>query len=243
MSVCLRNGEGGYSGVSDTYMSAWAPTTNFADAADLQVRSQGTKRALIRFDLSHITTNAAVTEASLDLRTNYHREGTIPMVVNLYRLRRRWVESQVTWQGPATGEAWNVPGAAAGADRDPEPIATIVLNATNAWFGIELAEIVQEWVTDPLENFGLLLEGEGVSLEYRFWSSDYSNVVDRPRLCLEYVLPTPTPTPTMTSTHTPTATSTPTPTPTTTPTETVAPTETRTLTPTRWSIFLPIMLR
>jgi len=242
VSVCLRNGEGGYTGVSDTYMSAWAPTINFADgpqAANLQVRSQGAKHALIRFDLSHIKTDAMVSMARLDLRTGYYRSGNDPMELSFYRIRVPWVESQVTWQGPVTGEAWSAPGAAGEADRDPEPIATIVLDATNAWFDIELVEIVQEWISNPTENFGLLLEGEGVSLEYRFWSSDYSRVVHRPRLCLEYVLPTPTPT--ATATYTPTATSTPTSTP--TPTETVAPTETPTLTPTRWSIFLPIMLR
>ena len=244
MSVCLRNGEGGYSGVSDTYMSAWAPPTNFADGpegADLQVRSQGIKRALIRFDLSHITADAVVTMARLDLRTGYYRSGNDPMELSFYRFRVPWVESQVTWQGPATGEAWNAPGAAGEADRDMDPVATVVLDATNAWFDVELVEIVQEWISNPIENLGLLLEGEGVSLEYRLWSSDFINIVHRPRLCLEYVLPTPTPTPTMTSTHTPTATSTPTPTP--TPTEMVAPTETPALTPTRWWIFLPIMLR
>ena len=171
------------------------------------------------------------------------------MLLNLYRMRRAWVESEANWYGPADGEAWDALGSGGLKDHDVTPVATIDLDATDSWYNIVLTNIVQEWVNAPAENYGFLLECEGVSLEYRFWSSDWRVIVHRPRLCLEYAQPTLTPTPTATSTYTPTATSTPTPTstvmftPTTTPTETVTPTETPTLTPTRWSIFLPIMLR
>jgi len=247
VSLCLRNGENGYDGTTDTYISAWAPTSNYGNDAGLQVHTQNTKRSLMRFDLSHIPVDAVVSMASLDLRTTSWCQGEATMPLNLYRMRRAWVESEANWYGPATGEAWDAPGAGGIEDHDVTPVATIDLDATDSWYNIVLTNIVQEWINAPAENYGLLLECEGVSLEYRFWSSDWRGIAQRPRLCLEYAQPTPTPT--VTSTHTPTATPTPTPTstvtstPTTTPTETVAPTETPTLTPTRWSIFLPIMLR
>lgn len=253
---CRRNGESGYEGATDTYLFNNFPTTNYGGAADLALRGSVQKVTLIRFDVSDIPNNAVVTEASLDLRTNYHRDGTIPMVVNLYRLRRPWVESETTWMIPTTGDTWGSPGASGPGDRDPAPFTSFTIDSINSTYVVELTSVVQGWVSNPGENFGIILTPLGVGHEFRFWSSDYEGTIGhRPRLCVDFFEPTPTPTATATETPTatpeptvapPTETATSTPTATSTatlePTLTSTPTETPTLLPLRF-IFLPLIMR
>ena len=247
---CRRNGASGYEGATDTYLDKLAQTTNYGESADLRLRGSVQCVSLIRFDVSDIPTSAVVTEASLDLRTNYYRYGTEPVVVNLYRLRQPWVESEATWRVRATGQMWDAPGAAGSGDRDPEPFASMTLDSTDTWYVVELTDAVQGWVSNPEENFGLVLESVGVGHDFRFWSSDYERtIVHRPRLCVDFVEPTPTATPEPTlppATPTPTETGTPTATATSTatlePTPTSTPTETPTIRPQRF-LFLPVIMR
>jgi len=244
---CRRNGESGYTGCTDTYMYNFEPTTNFGGSADLQLRGSVQKVTLIRFDLSDIPNNAVVTEASLDLRANYYRYGSIPMEVELYRMGRPWVESQATWMAPATGEMWDIAGATGPGDRDPAPFTSFTIDSVDTLYTIDLTDVVQGWVTNPGENFGIMLMPLGVGHEFRFWSSDYDGTIGhRPRLCVDFFEPTPSPTATATETPTatpePTATATATSTVTLEPTLTSTPTETPTLPPLRF-IFLPLITR
>jgi len=247
---CRRNGESGYEGATDTYLFNNFPTENYGDTADLRLRGSVQKVTLIRFDISDIPTGSVVAEAAIDLRTNYYRDGIIPMQVDIYRLRHSWVESEATWMIPAVGETWNSPGASGPGDRDPVPFTSFTLDSTNSTYVVELTSVVQGWVSNPEENFGIILVPVGVGHEFRFWSSDYEGtIVHRPRLCVDFFEPTPTPTATATETPTitpeptvPTATATPTSTATLEPTQTATPTETPTLPPLRF-IFLPLIMR
>ncbi len=126
----------------------------------------------------------------------------------------------------------------------------MTLDSTDTWYVVELTDAVQGWVSNPEENFGVVLESVGVGHDFRFWSSDYERtIVHRPRLCVDFVEPTPTATPeptlppatpTPTETGIPTATATSTATLEATPTST--PTETPTIRPQRF-LFLPVIMR
>jgi len=253
---CRRNGESNYSGCTDTYLSSNFPTVSYGSSADLQLRGSVQKVSLIRFDVSDIPIDAIVTDAWLDLRTNFYPSPIIPMVVNFHLLRRPWVESEATWMIPASGETWDSSGAWGPGDRDPVPFTSLELESTNSTYFVELIDEVQGWVSNPEENFGIILVPGGVGHEFRFWSSDYDGTIaHRPRLCIDFFEPTPTPTATATETPTatpeptvPTPTETATSTPTATPTATLektptsTPTETSTLLPPSF-IFLPLILR
>ena len=250
-TVCLRRGVNGYNGVEDTYISSWQPEMNYGDQLDLHVHSIGIKRTLIRFDLGDFPPDAIVTEARLDFRTNYYRDNSGPMPVEIFKLKREWAEMEATWKERLTGVDWGVAGAGGEGDHDPEPVATLQLKDVNTWYDVDVTDVVRDWIGDPDTNHGLMFDGIETSNEYRFWSSDYDKSVNtRPQLCITYYRATATPTPTPTSTETPTVTpsATPTETATATPTlemtltSTVTPSVTPTLTPTPGFVYLPLIL-
>jgi len=231
---CRRNGESGYDGATDTWLNKIFSTTNYGPGADLHLRGQGQAVSLLRFDLSDIPSDAVVTEASLDVRTNWFREGSSPMQVQIYKMRRSWVENEATWKVASAGNGWQTWGAAGSADREQSPAAAFTLYAINTTYLVDLTGLVQSWVSNPGENFGMLFQPllSGPGQEFRFWSSDYDGTIShRPRLCVDFVMPTPTPTETATATPEPTVPS-PTPTETVTATPTETPTETPTQNPT-----------
>jgi len=239
-SICLRRGVNAYDGVEDTYISSWDPLENFGDALDLQLRSIGVKRVLIRFDLSDFPPGTTIYEASLDLRTNYYRSRTDSIPVEIYRMKQEWSEDEATWRERLAGQEWDDPGADGVDDRYPDPVATLVLDTVNTWYSVDLTDLVQDWVANPGSNYGLMLDGVEVTNEYRFWSSDYTSVSLRPELCLTYLIATATPTTTPTETPTPTLTPSPTLEVTLTPTFTPSPTVTPTSTPVY--LYLPLIL-
>jgi hypothetical protein len=233
---CRRNGESGYDGATDTWLDKIYKDDIYGLGADLHIRGQGQAVSLLRFDLTDIPTDAIITEASLDVRTSWFREGSNPMEVALFRMRRPWVESEANWKFASAGNGWQEWGAAGALDRDQAPFITFMLYSTNTTYLFDVTGLVQGWVTNPSENFGMLFQpvAAGPGQEFRFWSSDYNGTIGhRPRLCVDFVMPTATPTETATFTPEPTSTPTETMTPTPTETPTETPTPTMTLTPTQ----------
>lgn len=205
-------GEGIPGGMDDTYISAWAEDTNYYASNRLCVRQGAIQAPLFRFDLSMIPTYATVKSAVLSLYTVW-RSNPHALGVAVVRINRDWEASQVTWNHTTASETWSLPGAG---DTVRDRSATIYtsgdLEAIDQWTQWDLTQLVQEWVSAPERNDGLLMLGEGgVSVQYDFASSNWQDDNLRPYLDIVYVAYPPTPTPT--PTHTPTATPSPTVTP------------------------------
>ncbi len=193
------------------------------------------KRPMLLFDLSSIPPGSTIIEARLSLHTNWYC--SVPgrwLIVNVYALRRDWVEREANWRYANATTRWQTDGADGITDRDQASAATGIVNATNTWFSWDLRNLVSQWVNNPASNYGIILITNEMSVEYRFDSTDNPDSQWWPELWVNYV-PPPTATPTSTNTRTPTATGTPTKTPTSTrtPTATATPTSTRTSTSTR----------
>jgi len=203
--LVLRRDSNGYDGVIDTYISRDTdPETPRGGETNVHCKESGwgLKWALIRFDLAEeIPYYMQVNSATLDLRVA-HAYGTGDMSVSVYRLNSDWDE-MATWSE-------------LGSDcYDATPVVRHTFQQTTSYGSIDITDLVQGWVTDPLSNHGLLIKS-GSTVDLRFYSSEEGSQDRRPRLVVDYeipqgVTPPPTLTPTFTPTLTPAPTSTPTP--------------------------------
>jgi len=253
-TVSFRQGVSGYSGCEDARISQENPTANFANA-DLLLGARGQRAVLMRFDVSSLPTHVVVLQATLNLYVWHHDSRVAPgAVIGAYPLNRAWVEDQATWLNARSAEAWREPGAShvpddrSGTSQDEQTLWDL-----GQWYAWNVTNVVQDWVSDPGGNLGVLLRQVNIEVggEYYLRASEWSDAALRPYLVVRYAFPTPTPTPTNTATATPTATPTNTNTPTVTatptnsPTATNSPTPTNTLTPTPtiYYHYIPIVLK
>jgi len=224
----------GYTGATDTYITAWYPDQNFGNSFELKIKNDDFFSPLIRFDLSTIPVGAMIRSAVLELYfTSRSREINIDL--SAYRLLRPWMANQATWNQATVNTAWTQPGAnGIGTDRQDAPQSSATIGQAGTWYSFNVREAVQAWVDNPDQNYGLIFKGQGPpSVIYSIASAEYSNVEFRPRLTVVYAEPLPTPTRTTTAsptaTLTPTSNASPTPTHTTTPSLPNTPTFTATI--------------
>jgi hypothetical protein len=143
-----------YSATGDTYVYLWNPTSNFGTATTLPVQTRGsyTERALIRFNLASLPSDATITSAVLAL-TGGCPGGSAARPLGVHRVNsdRPWVEGQATWNNYLTGSAWT----AAGGDYVTTATATasfpVSASVTTAF---ELKTDVQAFVSGTATNQG-----------------------------------------------------------------------------------------
>ncbi len=189
----FQNGVAGYTGCTDSYMSAGAPTTNYGTNTKLFAcgyadQGAGNRiRPILKFDVSSIPTSTTISSATLfvysydtaQVRGSFNFYG-------LYPVTRSWTESQVTWNIAATGINWTTPGGdytATTAD------ATAYKQASaGVWYAFDVTGRVQGWVTTPAGNYGWVLKvtDENQHNQDYFTSSNNTDTIHRPRLVVNY---------------------------------------------------------
>jgi hypothetical protein len=229
----FQEGVAGYSGCTDTYISAWTVDTNYCSATELQVKGDGPQRTLIRFDLSllHAVPEIDVAYLELHIRAGNPKLGS----VRAYRVRRDWRCDSATWRLAQTGVEW----AAAGCSNS-ELDRYFSFEGTGypspdrpGYYRVELRrETLEAWITDPGANKGLLLIGGGGYDYYGFSSVEVGDEKRRPMLTIEWMTPLNTLTPSLIPSATLPGSPTPSPSPSPSGLPTVTPTPTTTLTPT-----------
>lgn len=158
----------------------------------------GTRRALLRFDLSAVPAGSEILDANLALTVKQTTTGSFDF--SLHRLVRDWGEAGSTGTGmggPAqSGDAtwlraffdtdsWN----SAGGDFLPSPSATQSVGELNTytWSSAQLALDTQHWLDQSDENFGWILLGdENTPSAKRIHSRESTNQTLRPKLTVAY---------------------------------------------------------
>ena len=200
--------------VADATVDLAQPAANLGTATTLEVAhfTATTRRTLLRFNLAvAVPAEAVIDSAVLELYLQSTEQGNA-LLLNIGLVTQDWAESQVTWNAqPAHGE----PIVTCGIDRTP-----------GAYKQFDITPIVRAWHNQP--HYGLKLWGPEEALTYGFWFRSREHETDRPRLVVQYHIPSPTPSSTGHPPATPSATTTATPFSSLTPT----PRGTLTLTPT-----------
>lgn len=145
------------------------------------------QRSLIQWNLENIPTNATVQSASLSLyfnSTSSNASGlhsTISGLNNSYlkKITSPWDENTLTWNNQPSVTTVN---------QAPLPSST---SPTQDYLNINVTSLVQDMITNPATNFGLMLQLD-VESYYRcllFASSDHPNESKHPKLeiCYSFV--------------------------------------------------------
>ena len=155
-------------------------------------------RALLRFDVAAVPSNATVTSAVLTL-TLVTTPTSTNLWFSLHRMLQDWKENVVTWTNRLSPPApWSVPGGASSVDyasavTQSNLIVSTVLPAVFS-FASNPAMVadVQEWLNNPSTNFGWILICELEELERsvrKFGSSERLSTNQRPYLEIQYRMP------------------------------------------------------
>ncbi len=169
----------------DTYLDQWGQTTIRGNDIFVVVRSRNVRKALLRFDLSRIPAGSKVLNAELSMYPTTRSNGGC-MLVSAYPVLRSWDEKSATWRTP-----WAAPGATGNGDVGAPVGSPVQVDAIKEWFTWNLTPLVQEWVSSPWENHGVLLAAgsEGDSVEYAFLSSEYRLPQFAPKLKVTFLPP------------------------------------------------------
>ena len=187
----LQVGQGGYTGVADSYMIGNSTTKNgtktqmivtgYADQGVSSIR-----RGLVRFDLSSIPPGATITAATLSLYS-YSSANTSGNsgYYGLYPLSRSWTDTQANWTVATTGVTWSSPGG----DFAAAPDATAAKQSVaKVWYSWDVTARVQAWLASPSTNYGWIVKctDENLHNQDYFYQSETSSTTLRPKLVINY---------------------------------------------------------
>lgn len=180
--------------VIDTYISAWENNTAYDMVDRLALRQPDVMAPLLSFSLSRLPANAYIVEARLGLWA-LNRSNSNPATVGAFRINRPWQARQTTWLHVSPDQSWAIPGAnGTPTDRESSPRSTQIVQTAPAWHEWNITALVQEWLRDPKNNFGIILKANAEPrVLYQFASAEYGNPEARPKLTIRFWTPTPSP--------------------------------------------------
>lgn len=175
----------------DAYMVTISPTTNNGNEVNILSEawtSSGNPiegRSLLKFDLSTIPASATIVSAKLSLYVDTASIwGTVGQPTSgnnnasyLKKVTSAWTELGVTWNTQPT------------ADTAGQVLLAQSINTKQDYTDIDVAAFAQAWVTDPSQNFGMLLDMI-TTTQYNamiFCSSDHPNAAKHPKLEICYI--------------------------------------------------------
>lgn len=180
----------------DAILISDVATTNFGASGVIDIGEQnpGTtiRRGVIQFDLSGIPAGSTILTATLSLYCTVDYSSNA-RTMRAFRLKRAWVESEVTWNIYSSGNSWQTAGGFGTDDCEQTDIGSRAFSASetlNQFKDIALtASAVQEWLDGAFANNGLLLKMDTESNDgYRFLSSSDGTAANRPKLVITYQL-------------------------------------------------------
>ena len=204
--------------VADTTLFESTPNNNLGRSS-LTVGAIATgpgTRALLRFDVSVIPSNAIVETAELSFFVEKTpATGGEPSAFAVHRFFKPWNEGngsgntgiladtgETTWNSQFHGAAtWSQPGAAGGAEYNPTPSGSVSIGGVAGYAITGLSNDVQAWVSGLATNHGWIMisSGEAIPETARRITSREGAGLPPPTLAIQYTIPPSDPAPEFTS--------------------------------------------
>ncbi|HIH94542.1 TPA: DNRLRE domain-containing protein [Methanosarcina acetivorans] len=184
---------------SDNRLKEEAPNTTYRETEYIDVGERpggGIYRDVMLFELKQLDETDSIEKATLSLFWYYPEEARPEdIVLEVYR-PEKWCEEHVTWEEREIETPWQNPGGD-WYDRNDVlqgsmPYATITIKGStlpdNRYYELDVTELVKEYVSGEYENTGFLIKARSESSNYiAFYSSEWQNKAQRPKLTIEYV--------------------------------------------------------
>jgi PKD repeat protein len=146
-----------YDGTRDTKIISVLPQQVFGSDPVLEVDSEPDYGVLVSWDLTSIPTNASVTEATLVLDVT----NVTGLDYEYYAVNRWWEEEFASWVRANNEQNWQVPGALGELDHAASSLGSVTASTTGTFrftFGNAALAQVQQWISDPGSNYGLIFQ-------------------------------------------------------------------------------------
>ena len=185
----FQQGLNGYSGTHDTFIEQGNP--NATHGADSQIVVDGSplSQGLIRFDNlfgngpGQVPVGATVLSAKLVGLSGTGANDQTVNTMSLYAMHVPWSELS-TWNSLVAGISTNGVEAAATGEFSLFP------NQADNYAVFDVTLTVQQWAHDPTKNFGWMVNPSGTD-GWRWQSSEFGTMLDRPMLEIVYLTPEP----------------------------------------------------
>lgn len=219
-TVVLRQGQAGFTGVTDTFISRldWDTppqhTMSYGLSDSLMLSRDGGENPVLRFDLSAVPANSTVIAATLALY-NRTSSGGVARQVEAFRMLEAWDEGNQAaspidapgkhgatgdnafdyYPGEGTDVPWGARGMQAGLDYAEAVLAKASIDGVG-WVTWDLSSLVRAWVRGEAANLGVVLrDASGWADNNPDWrelvSSQSSDAELRPTLTVTYDPDTP----------------------------------------------------
>jgi uncharacterized membrane protein len=157
-------------------------------------------RDLMWFNLSEYTSDSQAGSAVLSLYWYYPAGKTRPedTIIEVYRPASSWNSSYVSWNKRDKGVAWKNPGGdwydKNGILQGSTPYATLTIKGStlpdNRYYELNVTDLVKEYVSGKYENTGFLIKARTENNNYiAFYSSDWTNENQRPKISVTEKVP------------------------------------------------------
>jgi hypothetical protein len=168
--------------IQDATVLEGYPNVNLGSAADMLAGYDvcldpygEIARALVRFDIASLPSQACIEEATLKIHlvTSCDYPDSI-RTIRTYRITENWSESSVTWNNrPDYGEAYG---------------SESIEHGAWDWYDFDVTDLVKAWHDGTYTNHGIMLRGPEVIGWRGFGTREWSSY--RPRLIVDYDLDT-----------------------------------------------------
>ncbi len=166
----------------DAFIDQDKPDDRKGGTNELRVKSEDKKlkRSLLQFDLSTLPSGAAISSATLSLYVKGASGGAV--TINAHKVTASWKETEVTWK--ARDKAASLLWATQGGDYSGTVVSSASVDDTkNVWRTWDVQSLAADWVANPANNFGVILEAPaGANKEKVFKSSEDGTATQRPKL-------------------------------------------------------------
>ncbi|NPE28438.1 DNRLRE domain-containing protein [Methanococcoides sp. SA1] len=199
----IRNTSAAPSLVYDNRLRESTPDTTLAGDNYIDIghdTDAGRYRDVMWFNLSTYNTTDTVSNATLSLYWYYPENSprNQDTVVEIYRAAE-WNPGHVSWNNNAAGTPWDNAGGdwfdVNNVAQGSEPYASITFDANdlpdNRYYEFDITELVQDYVSGEYDNTGFFLKAQNEHDNYiAFYSSDWSNEDQRPKLTIAHTTET-----------------------------------------------------
>jgi uncharacterized membrane protein len=184
--------------ISDNRLKEESSNTTFRETEYIDVGERaegGIYRSVILFELDQLNGTDEIEKATLSLFWYYPDEARPEdTILEVYR-PVKWCEEHVSWDTREIETPWNNSGGDWYDKNETSqgniPYSTITIKGStlpdDRYYELDVTELVQEYTSRKHENTGFLIKARAEDNDYiAFYSSEWQNKSQRPKLTIEY---------------------------------------------------------